>query len=264
MPQHASNTEFYSGQGLLMVSDRDAAGNPVGFRPVGNVPSVEIQNNITTFEHKESITGQRAIDLRLTQENKVAVNITLESFDKENLALSMYGNSSDITAASGVVFNTPPVILGAIYAMGKAPVSSVAVTDTASGSTTYVEGDNYTLDAATGSIRVLTAAEQTAAGAANSIAASDLLTITFDHDAQVKVDALTTPRPELYLRFEGLNTAKGNEPVVVEVFKFAPDPASAIALLSDAVWQGELNGSALLDSTKAAGGGSLFYNVTKL
>jgi hypothetical protein len=264
MVQHASNTEFYSGQGVLMISERDAAGNPAGFRVVGNVPSVEIQNNLTTFEHKESITGQRAIDLRLTQENNVAVNITLESFDKENLALSMYGESTDVIAAVAAVFNTPVVILGGLYGLGKVRVSNVVVTDTATGLITYVDGDNYTLDENSGSIRVFTAAEQTAAGAADLIAAADLLTVTFDHEAQVKIDALTAPRPELYLRFEGLNTAKGNEPVVVEVFKFAPDPAAVIALLSDEVWQGELNGSALLDSTKAVGGGSLFYNIAKL
>jgi hypothetical protein len=261
MAQHAVISEYFSGQGNVLASEivNNVA---VGYRLLGNVSALAISNSVTSFDHRESITGQRAIDLRLTQALDINLAMTVESFTNENIALALFGDVDTVASAVGATITTPPVLLGFVYPLDKLNVSNVVVTDNATGLITYVEGDNYALDAASGSIRVFTAAEQAAAGAANLIAASDVLDVEFDHEAQFLINAQTQPRPEIALRFEGLNTAKGNEPVVVDIFKFNTDPLAQFNLLNQEVWQGELNGIALQDASKTTG--SQFYSVRRL
>lgn len=88
------------------------------------------------------------------------------------------------------------------------------------------------------------------------------LTADYSWAQQQRVDAFTTGIPELYLRFEGLNTAESNAPVVVEVFKFAVDPTQDFSLISDQIQQFVLSGSVLKDSLQATG--SQYYRVTKI
>lgn len=87
------------------------------------------------------------------------------------------------------------------------------------------------------------------------------LTVDYSWALQQQVDAFTTGIPELYLRFEGLNTAENNAPVVVEVFKFSTDPTQDFSLISDSLQQFVLSGSILKDSLQPTG--SQYYKVTK-
>jgi hypothetical protein len=67
---------------------------------------------------------------------------------------------------------------------------------------------------------------------------------------------------EYALRFEGLNTAESNEPVLIEVFRISADILKELALISDKVQAFELAGSVLLDNTRPTG--SKFFKTTKL
>lgn len=78
-------------------------------------------------------------------------------------------------------------------------------------------------------------------------------TASFNNSIQKRVDALTKGVQELFLRFEGLNTADDNAPVVVEVFKFSTDPLKELDLISDGIQQFVLEGSVLADSIRAEG-----------
>ena len=73
---HQVTEEYFSGQGVVLVAARDVNGNPKGFRPVGNVPNLAIKNATTVLEHKESTTGARGTDKRLTTEVKVSLEVT--------------------------------------------------------------------------------------------------------------------------------------------------------------------------------------------
>lgn len=84
----------------------------------------------------------------------------------------------------------------------------------------------------------------------------------FDHDVmivkgasgrQVSVEALTQAPQEFFLRFEGLNTASGNDPVIIEVFRFAVDPLKELLMIADDLQQFVLEGSVLADSSRPTG-----------
>lgn len=85
--------------------------------------------------------------------------------------------------------------------------------------------------------------------------------LVYDCAAQVQVEALTQPLSEISVRFEGLNTADNNSPVVVELFKFSVDPLKELALISDTFGSFQLEGALLADSTKTVG--SKYFNVKK-
>ena len=260
---------YFSGQGVVLLAERDANGNPLGFLPVGNVSDLKITVSTSTLEHKESHTGQRGTDLRLTTETKAALSMTMENFVAKNLARVSRGSESDIAAGS-VAGEQVKGFEGFVTALAHVKVSTVVVkTDEATPKTlTAYPGTggkwDYKLNADAGSILLnADAATQdklatVTPGADGSIA----LKVDYAYAAQTLVDALTQGAKELFMRFEGLNTADENSPVVVEVFKFSTDPFKELALIGDGVQSFVLDGSVLADTTRQTG--SKYFNVKKL
>lgn len=92
---------YYSGQGSLYAAKRDAAtGKPLGFSPVGNVPELTLDIEISKYEHKESESGNRALDLTLVKEKKGKFKIKMESVSLDNLAIGLYGESTVVAGAT--------------------------------------------------------------------------------------------------------------------------------------------------------------------
>lgn len=90
---------YYSGQGSLYIAERDA-GKPAGLVRVGNVPELTIDVATTVYEHKESESGDRLLDLSLNKENKSTFQFKLENMSLDNLALGLYGANAAVTGAS--------------------------------------------------------------------------------------------------------------------------------------------------------------------
>ena len=91
---------YYSGQGILWVAERDAAGRPKNQRRVGNIPELTINIETTKFEHKESESGNRLKDLVIIQEKNGTFQFTLENVDRDNLALGLWGQKVSVAGAS--------------------------------------------------------------------------------------------------------------------------------------------------------------------
>jgi hypothetical protein len=96
---------------------------------------------------------------------------------------------------------------------------------------------------------------------------SQTISAAYTYSAQTLVNSLTLAPQELYLRFEGLNTAETINgtfaPVVIEIFRFSSDPLKELAMISDAFGQFTLEGSVLADGTRPSGT-SKYFNVKKL
>lgn len=245
-----TTNHYYSGQGVVMLAQRDQNGNPMGFTPIGNVSDLKIAIGVSTLEHKESQTGQRATDLRLTTETKCSLSMTVENFIAANLADALRGADTTVSAGSATDVSIK-AYLGKVVSLPHINVSAVTVSD---GATPLVADTDYWVNAESGSIKF--------AETISGVVDGDELLVDYTYSKQVKVDALTEGAKELYMRFEGLNTAEGNDPVVVEVFKFLTDPLKELSLISDGIQQFTLEGSVLADSTKTTG--SKFFKVTKL
>lgn len=232
-----TTTKYFSGQGIVYLDDG------TGFVDVGNVPELKLTFETSNIEHKESRTGNRLIDLRLTTDKTCTASLTLEGFDPETLKKVMYGTS--VTYAAGTaVAETVTAKLGKVVPLGKLKLSSVVVKDDTD-TTTYQLGKNYTINLDAGSLYIMTTAEQTAAAAANMIAADDVLHVVYNHAAQSMVDAFKAAQAEYTLRFEGLNTADSNNPVVVTIPRFRPDPLKELGLITSELNSFVMEGAAL-------------------
>lgn len=346
---------FYSGQGLVLLSDRDSLGNPTGFTHIGNICDLSISIDVTEFEHKECTTGQRAIDLSLITETVVEVEMVIESLTAQNLKDALFGDVTSVAAGS-VVSLIERGQIGKTVITDHLNITSVGVESTATGTVTFssvIEDDTVTVDGtayvakaspvatdefglggsdadaaanlilvvngtagrtheasqgATTSIvqfnavtpgvagNSLTLVEDTSAstmvvsaatllgsaigvedtdftvncegGSINLLSTSTIfpagisnVDLDYSHTAHEQVDALTTVKQERWLRFEGLNTARANKPVIVDIFKFAPNPLAEQELINEEIAQLTITGKALSDNLRPTGTSKFFREL---
>ena len=251
--------EYYSGQGRVYAAVRDeTTGDPLGFDELGNIPDLSVSVAVTKFEHKESQSGSRAVDLTIVQEKKGSFSMTLESMSLENLALAFWGSHVH-TVAGSVVSESVTAYLGKRSALSVPAVSTVVIQDDGD-AITYEFGTSMTdvlslngyVDEAAGSIHVFTDAEQTTKGATVNIADLDVLHIDFDNAASGQVEAFQETSQERYLRFEGLNTIDGKA-VLVELYKAQLDPLADYGLINEELGTLTITGSLLFDDKQPEG-----------
>lgn len=256
---------YYSGQGSLYAAERNADGTPKGFIKINNVPTLEISVEVTKFEHKESESGQRAVDLTIIQEKKGTFSMTLESLNLENLAMAFWGAyakqtgaaQTDVVITANVHADTYDYMVPVIDNTGKAylGLSSVVVGDDATPTTTYEFGTsesdanskNGWVDATNGSLVIFNTAKQTSKGAAANITDGQDLYLDFTDTTSGVVEAFTTTSLERWIRFQGLNTID-NEPVVIDMYKASLDPLQNYGLINEELASLDVSGSLLYDS----------------
>lgn len=324
------NNFYYSGQGVVLIGERDANGKPKNLLPVGNVSALSISLETSVLEHKESQTGSRGIDLRLTTETNANLTMTMENFIAENLKIALRGSvtnevagsvtgeavyaapgyvspldkikvsnvvvkdATDTTTLTAYTNDSTPydykvnldagsielndgsvVGFGGLFTTGTESVTAITATNpavlTVSASAAEV-GDVVILNGVAGMTEIngvpmkvlavtsttvtvdIDASGFTAYTSGGAMYVSSVgVSVDYDYGAQNLVDALTEGATDRYLRFEGLNTADGNNPVVIEVFKFSTDPLQNLALIGDDVQQFELAGNVLADPLQPAG-----------
>lgn len=234
---------YYSGQGRLLIGQRNSTtGAFEKGIAVGNVTSLTIDIAVTKFEHKESMSGVRAIDATVITEQKGTFKFSSESLSLANLALGLYGETST-TASSAVVGETHVYEADAPIIALKAPkVSSVTVKV---GMTTAVLGTDYDIDLDFGTIYPI----------ASSAVIVDGSTVTVDYTpaAVSRLDGFTTgTAPERFLRFEGLNTYDGKG-CLLEIPRAAIDPITGLEYINTDFGKADFSGNILQDSLITSG-----------
>lgn len=232
---------YFSGQGRVYIGERDEFGNPKGLLPVGNVPDLKVSLSIETLEHKESQTGQRLTDLTLIKEKKGEFSCTLEELLTTNLELALYGTTTNDTTGGTVTDEAlpNPVNVGELYVLQHQNISGLSIKDSAATPVT-VDTNHYRVNEKHG-----------------SIVFNDLATYTqpfkasYSYGASRSTAMFTRPLPERWVRFEGLNTADGNRPVVIDLYRVSINPAKELSVITDELLQFELSGNVLADLTKA-------------
>jgi hypothetical protein len=234
---------LWSGQGPAFWANRDANGDPIApFKWFGNAPVFELGLATTELTHKESYTGLRAIDARITTETNATVSITVDDFKETNLELATRGEGS---ALAGGAVATETVLSGApelntLYAVNSlGRVSSFTLTDNGS----PITSTKYSWDAS-GVFQF-----SDVAGMTGPIVAS------YTNAAARQVGVFKTAAPEIWTRLYGKNTAASVgsdfERMIVDIFKNRLDPAETISLISDEFNQLAMKGNALSDTTRA-------------
>lgn len=233
---------LWSGQGPAFWANRDANGDPIApFKWFGNAPTFELGLATQELTHKESYSGLRAIDARITTETNATVSITVDDFKETNLELATRGDGSAITTTTPtetVLSGVPELnTLYAVNAVGR--VSGFSLTDNG----VAISATKYSWDAS-GVFQF-----NDVAGMTGPIAA------TYTNAAARQVGVFKTAAPEIWTRLYGKNTAvsvgSDFERMIVDIFKNRLDPAETISLISDEFNQLQMKGNALSDTTRA-------------
>jgi hypothetical protein len=239
---------YASFQGRVYLGKRDAGGLPIEVRSPGNVAELKLSLKTDVLEHYESQTGQRTLDHRMVKQKSATVNLTIEEFTKENLALALYGNH--VTATPGTVTEEPiggaTLVVGDRYFLAHPKVASLVVMDSSATPVTLVAGVDYTAEVDFGAIQLLRLDD----GGTPAVPYVAPLKASYSFGAVTDIGIFTQALPERYLRLEGLNTAQGNAKVLVELYRVAFDPLKEISFISDDYNKFELEGALLADATK--------------
>lgn len=233
---------YYSGQGRLGIGVRDTAtGRFDEMLFVGNVTSVAIDIAVQKFEHKESMTGKRSIDLTVIQEQNATFKITAESLNLDLMALSLYGAQATVAGGS-VTGESHAIKKGQAFPLRYPKVSAITVTGLTSG--------EYDYDADFGTIYVHDDA---------SPADGTVVTVDYTYAGHSKLEAFTQgTAPERYLRFEGLNTVDGSFRII-EIPRGSFEPMTGMELINEELGSGEISGTILPDLTIVTPGLSQYF-----
>lgn len=231
---------YFSGQGKVYVAPV-TAGAPGAFRFVGNVPELNVQLETDVLEHKESTSGQRLTDVRLIRGKSAKFNFALEEFNKDNLALALYGAATTIASGSVTGEVLPSAIAVGDYVRTKFPkISTVVVKDSAGTPATLVLDTDYEITSADhGTIKFL-----------NVTGFTQPFKVDYAYAEVSNINMFTQGFQERWVKFDGLNTVDANKPVLVELYKVSFDPTERLDLIADDIQKFPLAGNALYDDSK--------------
>ena len=233
-------SRYFIGKGRLFFATKSTStGLPTDFTWLGNVPKLTLSTNQADVEHKESYSGFNFTDMVIATGQKASASFTVEEFTRQNLSYFLFGTSSTITAAS-VTSETVTAKLG-----GYVPVANINITTWTSlvlGSapaTVYTNGTDYTIDLKSGMIFF---------PSSSTIADGASLRANYSFGAIERISGFTANQnPTYWLRFNGLNQAENNNPVIIDIYNFRPKPVGSIELITEDFSQLDIEGMALYE-----------------
>jgi len=237
---------YFSGQGKLYAANV-TNGSPGPFRWLGNVPALSVELKVDTLEHKESHSGQRLTDLRIVKEKSATFKFALEDIDLKNLSLALYGTETLLSGATitGEALGSTLPAAGDLLRLARPKVSALTLVDSTDPTPkTLAAGTNYRLldNGDYGLVEILNLATGGPFEAP--------LKASYTAGSVANLAMFSAARPELWLRFEGLNTADSDRPVLVELYRAAPDPLKGFDFIGDDVTKLDIEGGVLADMTK--------------
>jgi hypothetical protein len=202
---------------------------------------LKISMTTQQVKHQESYTGQQLTDLVIETTKEAGVMIQLEDFSKENLEWAFFGTATLIAGAT-VSAETLTAYVGKHIPLANINLTSFTSLTNAAGSTTYVAGTDYTVNLKSGLISI--------PKTGSAIADASSVKANYVCGNSEKVAAFTKTNKEYWLRFEGLNTAEGDNPVIVDIYRTRFQPMKEWSLLESGqnLSSLELDGDALYDA----------------
>ena len=233
-------SRYFIGKGRLYFATKNATtGLATDFTWLGNVSALQLTTEQADVQHKESYTGLNLTDKVIATAQSANANFTVEEFTRQNLTYFLFGTGSTVSAAT-VTSETVIAKLG-----GFVPVANINITTWTSlvlGSapnTVYVNGTDYTINLSTGMIYF---------PPTSTITDGASLRANYASGAIERVSGFTgNQNPTYWLRFDGLNQAEDNKPVIIDIYNFRPKPVGSVGLITDEFSQLEIEGMALYE-----------------
>lgn len=238
---------YFSLQGRVYLAERDASGNPLDLRWVGNVPALKLALAIDKKEHKESSSGQRLTDFELITGKSGELDGILEELDVANLNLMLQSVST--TVPSGSVTNESlglGMAAGSIRLLANQFVSAVTVVDSTPTTPKTLPTGQYKVHPQQGAVELL---DGTTGGPyVQPYKAS------YTHGAAVRSGMFKAAQTAYWLRFDGIDTADGNKRVIIDLYKISVNPTKELGMITEDLGQLPFTAAVLADTSKDADG----------
>lgn len=260
------NTDDYLiGRGELFVADLDANGRPKGFRTLGNAPALQYSVEKETIEHTSSLSGARNVDKEVEISTKITINVTLDEFNDENLALVFSGDTAshtNVAVAGFAEWEMVPAgtieiaknydIINSSYARAYdiQQASDVTIKTTNASPVTLVENTDYTLDLNNGTFFLLSSSTAVATAITNLEGLDVTLAANASAEADIdEVRAQTQSSPTVALKYVGINAANNDEKFELSVHKISLKANGDLDFIGDDFAQIQLTGVAERNDT---------------
>lgn len=237
------NTEYFIGNGKVYVAPRTSAGAiSGGWAELGDSDSLSINLSQTFADIYESCSGNNNIAAHVPVTTDWEFSVDALSFSKDNLARALYGTASVVSSGSAVDEPLVGYALNQPIFTAHPGISAVVVKD---GATTLTLGTDYTVDAATGTITLISATNLTGP-------APYTITASYTYAAYDKVVTATGTLSELAFRFVGINKVTQKN-VIVDIHRVALNMTEAVNFIGNEYQKFTLSGMVLPDANGTVG-----------
>lgn len=207
-------SDFYYGQGKLYLARRNTVGQALSWRWVGDVSALDLELEFDEKKIKGSVGGQLVTMQRYISAISGKITSTWHEYAPDNLNILLSGNHSSRTPNLFAQDILPAgIVAGDRISLRTPQVWGVRIDG-------LTEGVNYSVDKLWGVIAFLTTP------------ANQPVVVDYECLSNETLPILTHQGEEFALRYEGINLAENNSPVLVEIYRVKFDPVSKMALLS--------------------------------
>jgi hypothetical protein len=222
-----SGNQYFIGQGrvyMRAIGD-DCSPATESFYDVGDADEFIISPAPSYNSHYESQSGLRRKAARWVESIDTSFTLGVRNFNAKNLVTLLRGTDDGVVAAGSVVDEQIAVpSTGWVWTQYQG-ISAVTVTSNTASPVTLVANTDYTLNTTYGGINI------TSSGLAKVV--DDKVFVDYTHvGRQFLINALQNPLSDYEIRFNAINVASPNVPVVVTIKRANIGITEEMSLLS--------------------------------
>lgn len=207
-------SDYYYGQGKLYLARRNSAGQALSWRWVGDVSALNIELEFEEKKSRSSIGGRLVNTQRYITATEGKITSTWHEFSPENLQLLLGAKRISQTPDVYAHDILPEEIkAGDRITLRNQNVWGVSIEN-------MNNGDDYIVDKLWGAITFITTP------------AVQPVIVDYQHPGNTVLPLTENTSEEFSLRYEGINLAENNRPVLVEVYRVSLDPVATLALIN--------------------------------
>jgi hypothetical protein len=207
-------SHYYYGQGKVFLARRNAAGQPLSWRWVGDVSSLTLELEFEDKNTKVSVGGQLVPAQHYITAVGGKVTSTWHELLMSNLELVLNSKSVIEPFSINEVYQLPVgIVKGDIFSLPHTTVFNVEIIG-------LENNVHYKVDPQWGMIEFLTTP------------GNIVYQVNYEHIQNQSIPLFTSQPVELSLRYHGLNIAEGNTPVLVELYRVVIEPLATFEFIN--------------------------------
>ncbi|SVR37916.1 Uncharacterised protein [Klebsiella pneumoniae] len=227
-------SDYYYGQGKLYLARRNSAGQALSWRWVGDVSALNIELEFEEKKSRASVGGRLVKSQRYITALEGKITSTWHEFSVENLKVLLGANE---------FIQTPDLYAQELLPTGIKAGDRISLKNQSVWGVTIDNMEperDYVVDKLWGAIDFISSPSE------------EPVIVNYQHTGNIVLPLAEKITEEFSLRYEGINLAENNRPVLIEVYRVSLEPVSTLALLNTETEVGglETTASILYDGQK--------------